>query len=68
MSWSRCGGIALNDELTHYFPLQPNKDLHFVFAGQPFLCRSLPLRESESAGFAIPRNRFVMNQSAIADP
>ena len=68
MSWSRCGCIALNDELTHYLPLEANEDLHFVRAGQPFLCRSLPFRESESAGFAIPRNRFVMNQIAIADP
>lgn len=68
MRWSRCRGIALNDELTHYFPVQPDEDLHFVCAGQPFLRRSLPFCESKAASFAVPWNRFVMNQFAIANP
>ena len=58
----------MKDKLPYHFPIQPDEDLHFVRAGQPFLGRSFPFCESKAASFAVPWNRFVMDQLAIADP
>jgi len=66
--WSGRWRVTLKDELPHHLPFEPDEHLHFVYAGQPFLRGRFPFRESESAGFAVPWDRFIMDEFAAAKP
>ena len=58
----------MNEELPYHFPVEPNEDLHFVGTGQPLGGRRFPFREAIAAGFAIPRDRFIMDEFALPIP
>ena len=60
--------VALNEELSHHFPVQPNEDLYFIRTGQPLGGRCFPFGEAIAAGLAIPRDRFIMDEFALAIP
>ncbi len=58
----------MQEELPDHFPIQANEDRHCVGAGQPFTGRRFPFRKTITTHFAIPGNRFIMNQLSIAIP
>jgi len=58
----------LKKELTNHPVVQPHEDLHSVRTGLPFLGGRLPFGEAVTAHFAVPWDRFIMDEPAIPKP
>ena len=58
----------MNEELSHHFPVQPNKDLHLIGTRQPIGSRRFPFCEAVAAGLAIPRDCFIMDELPFVVP
>ena len=50
------------------FPIEPDEDLHYIRARQPFFSRCFPFGETVAAYFPIPGDRIVMHQLTITIP
>ena len=60
--------VPFEDELPDDFPIQPDKDLYFIRSGKPIFSRRFPFGKAVAAGGAIPGNRIIVDEFALAIP